>query len=1347
MSGHVISGDETRQAIDALRGYAYQIYASAIAWLQITDDEVLHLEVAEDFAISSEAALIATQSKATARTITINDAGVAAVIDSFFLLSKANPDRSVTIRFLTTSQIAPERDLADRIDGESALLYWRKAAVIADIAPIRERLGRLKLKPGTRAAIESLSDADFREKFLKRIIWDTDNPALEDLLARLRDTLLQVGSDRGISPLAMAKCVGPIIAKVLTSCTDPSQRSLTARDLTVLIEECTSISVPIDQHLQQQRLIQTLLATQGLRSDASILPTRSRDVFKPISTGAAFASLAVRNGLQDAVVNRLSANLVAWLHAGTGFGKTTLARFAAGRIGGTWKALNVRGIDRREIPELLYPAGQALSGSRYTGIILDDIEHFERSEVAEALRYFFESAAASSCLVVASSYNKPSEAALSAFGVSSNITLHVPELNETDVRQVVQALGGEPDLWGRYVYLASGSGHPQLVQALSRNLSNREWPFEELENLNALLGGNTEIAKVREETRRRLVASLRPEELDLLTRLTLVPGKFDRPIVLQIGEGDPRILNAGLAFDSLVGPWVDETYEGVYQVSPLISDLAVKTISEATRLRWQRHIAIALTSGKSLDAGKMNAAVLMALATEEHSVLMKIAMATIRLDGEELSNLGVTFFALQAMRVDRPISEADPYLNVLLRLTQYLLLAHEPERDNAKIQQVWEKLQLETKLVETRERSEVLELMVLSKAIWVSGARGQLPNIVDHLYRVYEITRSLPYDDIRKAYTVRKDGHETTGLAIMFLMQAQSFEHIADTLEAFEAINRLPKEFRKDVFAALEINEMDADMYFSGPWLKEHTNNTIEPLRHAQMYEQIAAMTLSWGYKDLAIAATKYQAIVLDEYGNSPNEALDTLESARKWAGSQNWELLRAEAKILYRAKRYHDALPLYAQLAAGGSTSAVEGAFMLREAGICAAETENWPLAARYYGDARDSALQSEVRSMFIMATGLLGDEAVANWHAGNRKVFIGLARQGLLELAGIKIDESLTARHCHAMYRHTLLWAQDQLAGDVIIRDGSKPQMISGAVSNPEPSPTITAQPIGSLELAWYMLAAIEIQCDLDPSISDELDTILGGKKLLSGESWLSGFTLQYYQRTFSIAGIVATAREIATTGIIARSAGQGNQKPNLENPDYIEIRRLTEDENRASFGVFEMLIASSAVVLLVNGRCEEIQALCRLIAENHGDHVSDSFAMAVASKSDGTGDFASTIVGKILEIASLAPSERLHPNSLAHLQLLILQLIPVGTLPSFARVPLMYWMKKQWSEAISTQGFLLKTPGPFGRQLNNLHLDEKRPLASSAKIVALAIDHVSVPISEEFRSMVADISARQD
>jgi hypothetical protein len=46
-------GDPSREAVASLRGYAYQLYTSALAWIDLRNGEELYLEVAEDYAVAA----------------------------------------------------------------------------------------------------------------------------------------------------------------------------------------------------------------------------------------------------------------------------------------------------------------------------------------------------------------------------------------------------------------------------------------------------------------------------------------------------------------------------------------------------------------------------------------------------------------------------------------------------------------------------------------------------------------------------------------------------------------------------------------------------------------------------------------------------------------------------------------------------------------------------------------------------------------------------------------------------------------------------------------------------------------------------------------------------------------------------------------------------------------------------------------------------------------------------------------------------------------------------------------------------------------------------------------------
>jgi len=120
----VPQGDPAGQAIASLRGYAYQLYATAFAWLSLQDGEELYLEVAQDYATAVRDALAAVRVKDTQATTTIQSEKVRQAITEFADLVERNPARRLTLRYLSPSAIGKEQKRKHRVGDEPALAYW-----------------------------------------------------------------------------------------------------------------------------------------------------------------------------------------------------------------------------------------------------------------------------------------------------------------------------------------------------------------------------------------------------------------------------------------------------------------------------------------------------------------------------------------------------------------------------------------------------------------------------------------------------------------------------------------------------------------------------------------------------------------------------------------------------------------------------------------------------------------------------------------------------------------------------------------------------------------------------------------------------------------------------------------------------------------------------------------------------------------------------------------------------------------------------------------------------------------------------------------------------------------------
>jgi hypothetical protein len=108
-----VPADEVaRQATDSLGGYVYQVDHTVMTWLTLGDDEALHIEFAEDVAVSADGKLDLTQIKKLVVNITLRSDGVAKLITSVWEFQKENPDRQVSGALLTTSGIGKEKKMS-----------------------------------------------------------------------------------------------------------------------------------------------------------------------------------------------------------------------------------------------------------------------------------------------------------------------------------------------------------------------------------------------------------------------------------------------------------------------------------------------------------------------------------------------------------------------------------------------------------------------------------------------------------------------------------------------------------------------------------------------------------------------------------------------------------------------------------------------------------------------------------------------------------------------------------------------------------------------------------------------------------------------------------------------------------------------------------------------------------------------------------------------------------------------------------------------------------------------------------------------------------------------------------
>lgn len=321
-NGVNIQGDAARQAISSLKGYAYQLYESALAWVSLSEDEFLFLEVAEDYAIATVEALRAVQVKTASAAVTLKSKEVIETINSFFELSRGNPSKSISIKHLTTAKIGLERKTSDRIDGRSGLEYWIAVQAGSDVEPLRQRLLELQLSTNAVQFLETSSPQQIKDGLISRIEWLTGAKEVSSLRQSLRNRLVYLGEKRNVVSSLCDAMVDPLISRVLTLASSEGSRRVERADFIRFFDEASRVSLPVSVIESMMRAINPSSPSHGFVSTVALLrPVASIDP----------SEFAVRAEVYATVHRSIDRLSFAWLYGATGTGKSSLSKLSPKR--------------------------------------------------------------------------------------------------------------------------------------------------------------------------------------------------------------------------------------------------------------------------------------------------------------------------------------------------------------------------------------------------------------------------------------------------------------------------------------------------------------------------------------------------------------------------------------------------------------------------------------------------------------------------------------------------------------------------------------------------------------------------------------------------------------------------------------------------------------------------------------------------------------------------------------------------------------------------------------------------------------------------------------------------------
>jgi hypothetical protein len=1346
------SGDVERQAIDSLRGYAYQIAASTAVWLDLDDRTRLYLEVAEDYATVAIDSLNAVQVKDTMGAVTLNSQGARDAIDHYVTLVALNPNRAVEFQYLTTSDIAAEHQIADRPAGEAGLLYWRKTASGADVRPLRAILEGANFSDQVRQFVRDRPDDEaLRRDLLRRIHWQCGQPTLSALQREIEDRLVVLGTDRyRLFAPDTQRLANVLMYQVLkTSVLEPADaRVLTRADLDRAVYAATSVTL-------QQSTVHALVAANaafaralfGGGTESLTISSPGLSWLIPSTDIPRPPGLIARPTSKKLIVDALAGQGLVIAYGATGVGKSLLARDTAREFAGDFVLADLRDATAAETRARLNGIIGRLGSTTSRALLIEDLNHVDDPSVLLALGVLTSALKRRDRVAVITSYRPPSPRALSALGVDARTAFEVPYFSEDEVKAVVQANGGDPETWGRIAYLAGGNGHPQLVHAFVVGIARRGWPTAALRDV-VTAGLTTEdVDAARDAARRQLVAALPEDTRRLLYRLSLVIGRFDRPLALALGALPPPLSEPGEQLDQLIGSWVEFVSGHYLGVSPLVAG-AGRAILEADEQQGVHNtIAIRALANRTINIVDANVVLSHALLGKSDRILFGIATSILKASHEVRSALREWLFLLRGARTDRLIYAESVPISRMLRLAQFALVAQGADSDE--ISACVTTLLNEGSEEDPQDFDYIFEILALSSVLATFGIADHLDHLPTWVSLLLQLKAAFESSDVgrtlRSEFEAARVPESPNYYSVLFSVGLARISAVRRLEDIFVSLDAVSRDQRSILLEAYERGPGSYHVLVSGPWLAEQRNGAFDWSEAASRYTRMAAMAHKWRLWNLAAECYAARSVMLDEYGDDSDGALRSLDEAQAVLG-EDVIVARARAKVLFRQNNHAGAVAIMRLIADRISTdSPIARCFALREAAISAAQIGDWAQAERWFDEAKTAGEQVQADDMPPMAIGLGVDAAIATFQTGNRAAAIKRMAASLVALRTLDPDSSLRAAYCHRVTRHALLWLDTQIAGPEPLTDKQVILLPPGTCSNPEPPAAIKDLPLGPLDLGWYIAAQAEIMLGEDLGIVNSLREMLENGPIPVFEVMLRNTWIQQAIRS-SDAELFAQHLGEWLDGKAYMRAERISLRESFQvlDPARGEVPSLSAAER---FEDYLQVTAADAnvgflIVAALQGRKDVASLLRSRLTDELGNAFPGSsiFDVVEGAKAPGRNlEQAAAVM-----IRALRAGEHLVPVQVWEVGLRLFEKARQSNFATILVPVLAAWLRAQWARIILQETFRLPHPMvnvlKVEAALKNQNSDER----FIAALCLAGADAVEASLSTDFRQLLQGVIA---
>jgi hypothetical protein len=620
--------------------------------------------------------------------------------------------------------------------------------------------------------------------------------------------------------------------------------------------------------------------------------------------------------------------------------------------------------------------------------------------------------------------------------------------------------------------------------------------------------------------------------------------------VISIAMRAPAIAEPGLAFDKLIGPWIETLGADMYRVSPLIRNAG----TEIRGAEWAREAHSSIANGllmlRTLTPYDASAILFHGVASQDWDVIAHLAIGTLHSDADTWSALAepASWFVLVGTGEGVSSPDTNPFLLFLIRLFQYRLAAAGGNEGAAlaiiaRFDSELPPNQGDAPLALCRQM--FLGQVLLRDEIHLSVIA--IINIGLEYITLNDASADLPRPSVTTIpHVLQGAGGSYDAASVAGFRLSSQIDGRLTMSELLDACEPMHVAVARRLLWFIGGAESVAVLLFARLWVWELRQESADWAAVRAVCMRAYSLARKLDLLGLAQAAARAVAQVADEQLGGCEEAL---RIADELAAEIGWSPLQEDGRagILLRNSEFRGALDIWRRILPSWRAQSeldIQAQFSCRDAGIAAAHLEEWSEAADWLATARERT-GSGVNPLYEAA--LLIDEGYAHWKSGNNAAALARLNEGLQSIERLPPDDiDEQAYFLRKRAGHTVMW----IAG---VADGSPPIGFSAPPPaccsrlDPYSGPRVPSTPH---DLMWTQLLEFKMAVGLGDNLLRAHEVHLGKSPYGLVRVSVGFIRLRHRLKTLALNELVELAFDLTEATEICRryykEGGLGGSEP---------------------------------------------------------------------------------------------------------------------------------------------------------------------------------------------------------